>query len=313
MSLLAIERASLRDWRQNLPLARDQAISDENLLSSVLRVALHAGQQLRLARLFPERLAINHKADGSPVTAIDIRIEESLHQALQAAFPSMRFASEEGGGELTTGLVAAIDPIDSTHQFLSHESNAALSIAIFLRDRVMIALVLNPATGEITYAQGDNRTRLLQLGLLGEQAASRGLPSSAAGCDGRPPLVNVQPTRGFDGHYQRLAEARQAGSIGHLSSSGGSPAFQLALAARGHRLYVHPWSGACACPHDLAAGVKLVRNAGGEVLDLKGKGIDPLGHIGPFIASASVQSAEAIARLLADERSPGRRMTEMSL
>jgi fructose-1,6-bisphosphatase/inositol monophosphatase family enzyme len=55
-------------------------------------------------------------------------------------------------------------------------------------------------------------------------------------------------------------------------------------AARGHFVYANLWSKRPAEAFDLAAGVLIVRQAGGEVSDLDGEPIDALRHRGPFVA-----------------------------
>ena len=72
-----------------------------------------------------------------------------------------------------------------------------------------------------------------------------------------------------------------------VRSVGGSPSWALLEAAKGDFVYVNLWPAPAAQPWDLAAGVTLVRRAGGEVTDLEGNAIDELSHQGPFVAGTT--------------------------
>ena len=70
-----------------------------------------------------------------------------------------------------------------------------------------------------------------------------------------------------------------------MKLTGGSPSWSLLEAAKGRFVYVNLWASKPSDPFDLAAGVLLVRGAGGEVSDLDGNPIDPAAHSGPFVAA----------------------------
>ena len=82
-----------------------------------------------------------------------------------------------------------------------------------------------------------------------------------------------------------------------VRSPGGSPAWALVEAAKGHFIYVNRWDRRPAEPWDLVGGVEIVRGAGGEVVDLEGAPIDTLRHSGPFVAGLSESGRETVCRI----------------
>ena len=72
----------------------------------------------------------------------------------------------------------------------------------------------------------------------------------------------------------------------------------LLEAAKGHYIYVHPWQTTPSRAFDLAAGIKLVENARGRVIDLKGDRVNPVGHSGVFIAGVNAQHLNRVRCIL---------------
>ena len=83
-----------------------------------------------------------------------------------------------------------------------------------------------------------------------------------------------------------------------MRSPGGSPAWGLVEAARGHYVYLNAWSHLPAEPFDLVAGTLLVRSAGGDVVDAEGAPIDAARHAGPWLAGVDAAQRERVAALV---------------
>src|SRR5262249_35412196 len=89
----------------------------EEELAAARRAAEDAGR-FALGH-FKTRLAVEAKADGSPVTIADRGAEERLRRMLGAAFPRDGFLGEElGETSGTSGRRWIIDPIDGTQSFI---------------------------------------------------------------------------------------------------------------------------------------------------------------------------------------------------
>jgi len=112
-------------------------------------------------------------------------------------------------------------------------------------------------------------------------------------------LVSLHPSRRAGQAVARLYEAWSEGTIRMVRSQGGSPALALAEAAKGRYIYVNMWSKKVAAPYDLAAGVLVVREAGGEVTELDGTPVDVLKHSGPFISGIDRDAMAQVAQFVA--------------
>ena len=111
-------------------------------------------------------------------------------------------------------------------------------------------------------------------------------------------LVNLQPQRDAASVADGLFAAWREGDIRMLKLTGGSPSWSLLEAAKGRFVYVNLWTAKPSDPFDLAAGVLLVRRAGGEVSNMDGNPIDPAAHSGPFVAAVDGEERERVTRLV---------------
>jgi len=285
MALNDIERMVLRSFRDEKESPGDSETTDENIFKVVLRVVLACGKKLRGTRSHPDALEISRKADGSIVTSVDRLVEAYARETLLRAFPGFNFLGEETGGRMASeSFSAAIDPVDGSWAFVSHDSTSAVSMAIFRDGEIILGIVLNPATGEVAYARNKKPTRLIQFSCFGEGDIGRDLPSAVPARPKGRLLINLQPSPGHRKYGEALKDARGEKEIKFLKSPGGSPAFSLLEAAKGHYIYIHPWESEPAAPYDLSAGIKLVENAGGRVIDFNGNRISGIGHTGLLVA-----------------------------
>jgi myo-inositol-1(or 4)-monophosphatase len=206
---------------------------------------------------------------------------------------------EETGGDLpNTGLAVAIDPIDGTWAFLTETETYSTTLALVRDRRAVLGMVSNPVTGEIAYATEEGDARIVRLPVFGEEPTGHDLPTRRIG-EG-PTLVNLHPARSARSVVAALYEAWGDGAIDMVRSAGGSPAWAMVEAARGHFVYVNLWSKRGADAWDLAAGALVVRKAGGEVVDTDGQPIDALRHAGPFIAGLEGPRLSRVAELVQD-------------
>ncbi len=263
-------------------------------------VLLEAGRLLRASRYKKAtRDSMSYKSDQSPATAVESEIEALLRRAVADFEPSATIVGEETGGVLpATGLAVAIDPVDGTWAFIAGTETFSATIAVFRDGVPFLGMVLNPTTGEIGYAASDQPTRLVHLGTFGEPDNAVQLPIRVR--DATRVLVNVHPSRTATPLVGALYDAWRAGEIRMVRSPGGSPSWALLEAAKGRFVYTNLWSKSRAEPYDLAAGVLLVRQAGGEVVNLEGEPINALGHQGPFVAAVDEASRQVVTDIAKD-------------
>lgn len=207
-------------------------------------------------------LAKNKKSEGF-VTEADIAVEQFLMNALRDLFPAADFWAEESGtsGSNNNGYQWIIDPIDGTRNFTHCIPYFCISVALTYYNKPVHAVIYNPIKNELFYAadgQGAycNELPITVSGstLLEHSFIAFGLPYAR---EQRYAVVNIA---------QKVAA--QAGAVRHM----GAVALDMANMAMGRfdgLLFTHlSW-------WDVAAGMLLVKEAGGCVTDLQGQTIDP--------------------------------------
>jgi len=298
VTLTPTERACLEAFRQGTdPVPAGSSDGPEDWIGFGLRLLLDAGSKIREGRAKLDEGDFELKSDGSPLTRLEEEIEQLLGERLGVIDADVAMVGEETGGALPeSGFAVAIDPIDGTWSFLNGTETYATTLAFFQDHEPFLGMVANPATGEIGYATSEGTSRLLQLSLFGEGDAACSLPRRRA--EAVPLLVNIHPSRHGGDLITALNDAWSRGEIDMVRSPGGSPAWALLEAAKGDFVYVNQWAKRPAEVYDLAAGVMLVRRAGGEVTDLEGRPIDMLCHHGPFFASIDQPAREKVIEIV---------------
>jgi len=249
---------------------------------------LKIGNLIRSARILPAQISCKNKDDGTPTTDLEKKIEEFVVETARQFFPELAFVGEESGGELASERISIVlDPIDGTRSLLSHTESCTTSLAFFRNGYPFIGMVLNPVTGELGYAIKGNNTRLIQLSLFTEEDYAVDLPTRQ-NARARACLVNFQPARNNENLVRSLHHLWQQGKVQFVKSIGGSPSWALLEAAKGHFIYINHWGASPAASYDLAAGIILVRGAGGEVVNEEGSPIPFVGHQGLLIAGVAV-------------------------
>ena len=294
MSLTPLEKAALDSFRRGEFPPQSTGNEGSDWIQVGLSIALYAARLLRSGGPTVDVSEIDLKSDGSPVTELDRQIEERVRAALAEFHPEAVIVGEEGGGELPAdGSAVAIDPVDGTWAYISGTGTAATTLAVFTDGAPFLGVVSNPTTGEIAYAVDGGEARLIRLAMLGEADAGHHLP--LAGADPSKILVTIQPSLTAQPVVRALYEAWGRKDVQYERSPGGSPVWAMLEVAKGRFCYVNMWSDRPAEAFDLAAGVLLVRAAGGEVVGLNGEPIDSVQHAGPFVAG---MQPDARSRLL---------------
>jgi fructose-1,6-bisphosphatase/inositol monophosphatase family enzyme len=300
MTLTSLEQRCLESFRRSGACwpDRERQADDDGWAQFALAAVLHAGRVVRDMRVSPVSGQAAFKTDASPVTVEEREIEEVVRSHLAEFCPDAAFMGEESGGAVeVAGMSVAVDPVDGTWALLNRMSTCAVVIAAFRAGMPFLGAVANPATGEVGYAVADRVTRLIQLDWAGEHHRSAEMPLDRV----RPSsvLVNVHPSRSAGPLLDRLMAAWQSSEVQMLRMEGGSPAASLLEVAKGSFVYVNLWDKRPTEPFDLAAGVQLVRNAGGRVVDLDGRDIASSSHAGPFVAGVDEHARDRVLSVVA--------------
>jgi myo-inositol-1(or 4)-monophosphatase len=201
-----------------------------------------------------ERLQVSVKAPGDFVSRADIKAEATIRDMLMEARPAYGWLGEEGGGAEGADETRRwiVDPLDGTTNFLHGQPHWAISIALEYKGEIVAAVVYDPTRDEMFTAErgqgawlNDRRLRVsgrreIALCLFGVGLPFADMPALPATL---AELARVLP---------HCVGVRRNGAA----------ALDLAWVAAGrldgfweHKL--HPW--------DIAAGLLLVREAGGLI------------------------------------------------
>jgi myo-inositol-1(or 4)-monophosphatase len=206
-----------------------------------------------------EQLQVSQKGPSDFVSAADLRAEKVLRLELSKARPRFGFLMEESGE--VTGEDAhhrwIIDPIDGTTNFLHGIPHFAISIGLEMDGDIIAGLVFNPITDEMYYAEkgkgaflNDKRLRVSARSNLADSVVATGIPFH--GRPGHKPFLK-QLERVMD----TVAGVRRMGTA----------SLDLAYVAAGR--YEGYWENGVQ-PWDIAAGIILVREAGGFITEPDG-------------------------------------------
>jgi len=204
-----------------------------------------------------EQLQVSVKGPADFVSAADLKADRTLKSELSRARPGYGLLFEESGAVEGDGRHRwIVDPLDGTMNFLHGIPHFAISIGLE-RDGEMIAgVVYEPTRDELYWAEkgvgaylNDRRLRVSARRQLGEAVFATGM---SARHRGNPVHAAI-----------RDAVTSQAAGVRRF----GAAALDLAYVAAGRldgfwEFGLQPW--------DFAAGMLLVREAGGYISDLSG-------------------------------------------
>jgi myo-inositol-1(or 4)-monophosphatase len=264
-------------------------------LSAHLTIMANAAQRAakQLLRDFSEveQLQVSIKGPSDFVSQADLKAEAMIKQDLNKARPGYAFLMEESGASGSDNWTWrwVVDPLDGTTNFLHGMPHWAISIGLERRlpdggVELAAGVIYAPATDEMFWAEkgagafmNDRRLRVSARRDLSQAVFATGIPFAVA------------PLR------QRFAFARTLGTLMPQVAGirrFGAAALDLAWVAAGRfdgywEIGVKPW--------DIAAGILLVREAGGYVTDPEGRD-----QIGADIVSANPNLHPKLLEAVAD-------------
>jgi myo-inositol-1(or 4)-monophosphatase len=237
-----------------------------------------------------ENLQVSRKGPGDFVSAADRKAEQILREALEKARPGYGFVMEEGGIVVGTDPSHRwhIDPLDGTTNFLHGLPQFSISVGLERDGQIVAGIVYDPAKDEMFIAEKGKGAFLNNRRI--RVAARTDLADALVGCG--------QPHIGKGDHGLWLREAALV--MPHVGGTRrlGSAALDLAYVACGRMdLFwergLNSW--------DIAAGLVLIREAGGFVSDADG-GSDPLNK--KSIACGNESLHRDLLKLLKQAKTP---------
>jgi len=232
----------------------------DEILKKAVAIAREAGELV--ARDFPTGAMdqVGFKGAVNPVTETDAAAEELIRERLRASFPDHRILAEEGGGDgwrEPGPPIWLVDPLDGTNNFAHGFPQVGVSLALLQDRQPVVGVVHDPLRGETFTA----------------------VANQGAAMDGRPIHVTEVDTladaflgTGFP-YDRRTARDNNVERLDHFlrRSQGvrraGAAVLDLCYVACGRfdgfwEIRLHPW--------DVAAGILIVREAGGRATDFAG-------------------------------------------
>jgi myo-inositol-1(or 4)-monophosphatase len=239
--------------------AQHNSASARTLLATCVAAAARAAEIIRRGAETRGTLTWENKSATDFVSDVDRDSERAINEIIAGRHPEARVLGEEltPSTDNRSGLVFVADPLDGTTNFLHGYPWYAVSIAALVDGEPVAGAILNAATGELFSATA------------GGGARRNGQPMSVSAIDDPPRAIvgtgfPFKTPHLLDAYMQSLPVVmRDVAGIRRA----GSAALDLADVACGRfdafwELTLAPW--------DVAAGILLVREAGGVVTDASG-------------------------------------------
>lgn len=213
----------------------------------------------RILRKHIGRAEVRYKGRADLVTQADLESQEAILSVLRRRLPGHDFRAEESGVKETgSDYLWIIDPLDGTTNYAHGYPSYCISMGLIHKGSPLLAGVYDPCRDELFSAQAGRGARL----------------------NGK--TIRVSPTARLEGSllitgfpYDRAERSRfyiefyrTFMTRSHDVRRSGSAALDMAWIAAGRadgfwEFNLSPW--------DVAAGLLLVREAGGKVTDFSGK------------------------------------------
>src|SRR5947207_9092440 len=227
-------------------------------LDAADNAARAAGELLRKSFQHPQR--VNSALAHDIKLEIDVQAQELITKLLLEEFPEHALYGEEGiGGDQSSEHQWVVDPLDGTVNYFYGIPHFCISIALRLRNEIMVGVIYDPIRDELWLGQKGEAPKLngepfhvSDRAELAEAVISVGLAKTGETIDTNFPLLQAM--------IHRVRKCRVLGSA----------ALDMAYVACG-RLDAYIETGISLW--DIAAGWLLIENAGGTV-DLR-----PLEHM----------------------------------
>ncbi|MDE2115519.1 MAG: inositol monophosphatase, partial [Hyphomicrobiales bacterium] len=242
------------------------------LMNVMTAAALKAGRGLKRDFGEVENLQVSLKGPGDFVSAADRKSEKILFEELSKARPGYSFLMEESGAVEGSDPSHTwhIDPLDGTTNFLHGLPIFAISIGLEREGQMVAGLIYNPATDDMFIAEKGQGAYLNNRRL--RVSARRDMSEALIGC-GVPHLGRASDHPRFKAELSAVIS--KVTNVRRL----GAAALDLAYVAAAR--YDAYWERGLKT-WDAAAGIVLVREAGGYISTIEG-GNDML-HSGSICA-----------------------------
>ena len=243
----------------------------EDLLAALRLIAERAGKVILAYYAEGGDMEIRAKEDASPVTAADEAAEEKILELLRKLTPDIPIVSEEAASagdipDVSNGRFWLVDPLDGTKEFISHNGEFTVNIAL-IENGIPVAGVVHAPALAMTWsgatradAQGDGGSAVATFSETDKPAMAiraRGIPEEGA-------VVVASRRHGDTDELDRFLSDYK---VADMRSAGSSIKFCLVATAKAD---LYPRFGR-SMEWDTAAGHAVLLAAGGQVVTRDGK------------------------------------------
>jgi myo-inositol-1(or 4)-monophosphatase len=232
-------------------------------LQASIEIAREAGGLL--AKYFDQHVTFELKGEYDLVTVADRASEQLVIDRLRSRFPAHSIIAEESGGHGgSSEFCWYVDPLDGTTNFAHGFPVFNVTIALEQSGELVAGVIFDPLRDEMFASErgsgaylNDRRIAVSKVSRLEDSLVATGFPSRKRHLD-----INVH-------FYYQLAMAT------HGVRRAGAAALDLAYVACGRldgfwEFGLNPW--------DMAAGILLIREAGGTCSDMQGSPVSLRGR-----------------------------------
>ncbi len=219
---------------------------------------------------FRQNIAVEHKADLSPVTYADRSIEAAMRALIEKTYPGHGILGEEHGtSNIDSAHVWVLDPIDGTKSFVTGMPTFGTLIALLEDGRPTLGVISIPPTGELWIGRDGEATLFNRVACHASACARL---ADALIYTTSPDNFDAAGLEMFDRISNRAAMRRYGGDC-----------YCYGLLASGHIDAVMEMN---LQPYDFMALVPVIEGAGGVISDWQGQALH-LGSDGYVVAAAT--------------------------
>ncbi|NZA28103.1 inositol monophosphatase [Luteimonas sp. SJ-92] len=260
---------------------------------NVMVKAARAGGNVLLRHMHRlDALNVVEKDRMDYASEVDGLAEAEVIKELHRANPDYAILGEEGGAKKgnrgASRYTWVIDPLDGTSNYLRGFPHWCVSIALVENGEPLHGVIFDPLRNELFTASRGGGAQLNERRIrIGERRELAG----AMLATGFPPRERERAGAQLECIRELLREAEDVRRTG-------SAALDLAYTACGR---VDAYFEAGVKPWDIAAGVLLVREAGGKVSDFRGAGTGPMdarGTAGRQLLAGNVRITEPLQKTI---------------
>ena len=233
-----------------------------------------------------KKFTVSEKSRSNLVTEADLAAQQTIHEHIRGRFPEHSFLGEEGLVETNrdSPFRWLIDPLDGTLNYVHHFPYYAVSIALECDGEMIAGVVYDPNRDEMFSAvRGGGATlngRELHTSTAATLAEAFVVASLPVAVEADDPTVQS---------FLRVLPKAQT------VQRTGSAALNLSYVAAGR---IDAYWSASLKPWDMAAGILLVREAGGRVSTMAGRAFNV--EVPDLLSSNGTSVHESLQQLLSE-------------